>query len=82
MQKLLDLLIKIIEHSDANKMTLSNVAMIMAPNIFLAPKLRVTPGREHEAMETEIKLASVTSKLMRMMIRYKHILWTVGTCYT
>ncbi|XP_052764017.1 rho GTPase-activating protein 18-like isoform X2 [Mya arenaria] len=75
---LLDLLIKIVENSAKNKMSLNNVSMIMAPNLFLAPKIRrLNPSKGKDAMDLEIKMAAGTSNIMRMLIRYKHILWTI-----
>ncbi|KAL4218017.1 Rho GTPase activating protein 18 [Mactra antiquata] len=73
---LLELLELIIEHSNTNKMSLNNVAMIMAPNLFMAPKVT---SKSKVSWELEMKLAATTSNIMRMMIHYRHILWTVPT---
>ncbi|WAR17524.1 RHG18-like protein [Mya arenaria] len=64
---LLDLLIKIVENSAKNKMSLNNVSMIMAPNLFLAPKIRrLNPSKGKDAMDLEIKMAAGTSNIMRI----------------
>ncbi|XP_052215660.1 uncharacterized protein LOC127834096 isoform X6 [Dreissena polymorpha] len=77
---LLDLLLEIISHSDTNKMSLNKVAMIMAPNLFLAPKIgNANIGKNKDALDLEIKMARGTSNIVRMIIRYKHILWTIPT---
>ncbi|KAH3709008.1 hypothetical protein DPMN_068468 [Dreissena polymorpha] len=74
---LLDLLLEIISHSNTNKMSLNNVAMIMAPNLFLAPKIgNANIGKNKDALDLEIKMARGTSNIVQMITRYKHILWT------
>ena len=40
---LLDFLEEVVSHSSVNRMSLSNVAMFMAPNLFLAPKVQPPP---------------------------------------
>ncbi|XP_052249565.1 uncharacterized protein LOC127857188 [Dreissena polymorpha] len=73
---LLDLLLEIISHSDTNKMSLNNVAMIMAPILFLAPKIgNANIGKNKDALDLEIKMAQGYN-IVRMIIQYKHILWT------
>lgn len=77
---LLEFLRKIIHNSNTNKMSLNNVAMIMAPNLFMAPKVRGSnQGKSKGSWDLEIKMAANTSNIMKMMIHYKDILWTVPT---
>ena len=77
-QALLDFLEKVIDRSNVNKMSLSNVAMIMAPNLFIAPKVNSHASKGQGAWEIEIKMAAGTSNIMKMLIKYKTILWTVS----
>lgn len=75
---LLEFLEKIIQHRNVNKMGLTNVAMIMAPNLFMAPKVRSSnQNKNKSAWDLEIKMAANTSHIMKMLIAYKKILWTV-----
>ncbi|XP_053382104.1 rho GTPase-activating protein 18-like isoform X3 [Mercenaria mercenaria] len=77
---LLELLEKVIELKDINKMSLNNVAMIMAPNLFMAPKVRGSNAAKNKVVwDVEIKMAANTSNIMKMLIRYRNILWTVPT---
>ena len=78
MQWLLRFLKKVVEH-EANKMNLTNVSMIMAPNLFLAPSNR---GRHKVDKDIEIRMAAGTANIVRMLIRYQEILWTVCTSHT
>ena len=54
-----------------NKMNLNNVAMIMAPNLFLS-------GSKNQACVDEVKRAQGTVNIVRMLIKYQSILWTVS----
>ncbi|XP_060594720.1 rho GTPase-activating protein 18-like isoform X6 [Ruditapes philippinarum] len=77
---LLEFLERVIEQKDTNKMSLNNVAMIMAPNLFMAPKVRGSnPAKNKAVWDIEIKMAANTSNIMKMLIRYRGILWTVPT---
>jgi hypothetical protein len=78
-QVLLEFLERVIEQKDTNKMSLNNVAMIMAPNLFMAPKVRGSnPAKNKAVWDIEIKMAANTSNIMKMLIRYRGILWTVS----
>ncbi|KAH9491963.1 Rho GTPase-activating protein 18 [Bulinus truncatus] len=74
---LLTFLRKIVSHSNANKMGLNNIAMIMAPNLFLA-HARI---KEKLDLETELKKAEGTSKIVKMLIHYQDSLWTVPSTF-
>lgn len=76
-QALLDLLSKIIHNSDQNKMSLNNVAMIMAPNLFMAPKVRSSKP----SWDYELSMAARTSNMTRMLICYKPIFWSVSQLF-
>ena len=82
-QVLLEFLERVIGHQDCNKMSLNNVAMIMAPNLFMAPKVRGSNAGKNKAVwDIEIKMAANTSNIMKMLIRYRGILWTVSCLKT
>jgi len=72
-QMLLDFLNKVIK-DPANKMTAENVAMVMAPNLFL-----VSSGSRNrpQAMDRELKLAVATSKITLLLLANQSTLWTV-----
>uniref|UniRef100_A0ABM0MFV6 Rho GTPase-activating protein 18-like n=1 Tax=Saccoglossus kowalevskii TaxID=10224 RepID=A0ABM0MFV6_SACKO len=69
---LLDFLTQVTENEPFNKMTIINVAMIMAPNLFAVQAL------SSKSMSTlEMQLAAGTSNVVRMLINYRRILWMV-----
>ncbi|KAJ8322115.1 hypothetical protein KUTeg_000586 [Tegillarca granosa] len=55
---LLSFLNKVVNHSDINRMGLSNIAMIMAPNLFLSPSNR---SKSKGIKDIEITMAAGTS---------------------
>ena len=72
-QMLLDFLDKVVKEP-ANKMTAENVAMVIAPNVFL-----VSSGSRNrpQAMDRELKLAVATSKITLLLLDNRNSLWTV-----
>jgi len=73
-QMLLDFLDKVAKEP-ANKMTAENVAMVMAPNLFL-----VSSGSRNrpQAVDRELKLAKATSKVTLLLLANRSSLWTVN----
>lgn len=72
-QVLLEFLQRVIDHRDKNKMTLKNVAMVMAPNLF------TFHGFGSKTIEqSEFVMAAGTANVMRFMIQYQKLLWTVS----
>uniref|UniRef100_A0A8D0FJR8 Rho GTPase-activating protein 18 n=1 Tax=Strix occidentalis caurina TaxID=311401 RepID=A0A8D0FJR8_STROC len=72
LKALLEFLQRVIDHRDKNKMTLNNVAMVMAPNLF------TFHGFGSKAIEqNEFVMAAGTANVMRFMIRYQKLLWTI-----
>ncbi|XP_045050903.2 rho GTPase-activating protein 40 isoform X6 [Desmodus rotundus] len=71
---LLEFLRKVVAREQSNKMTLWNVSTVMAPNLFLhrgqPPKL--SKGREKQ-------LAEGAAEVVRMMVFYQDLLWTVSS---
>ena len=52
-------------------MSLNNVAMIIAPNLFLSSEAKTQPTIN------EMKQAQATVNIVRMLVKYQMILWTV-----
>ncbi|XP_062495663.1 rho GTPase-activating protein 18 isoform X1 [Pezoporus occidentalis] len=69
---LLEFLQRVIDHREKNKMTLKNVAMVMAPNLF------TFHGFSSKTIEqSEFVMAAGTANVMRFMIQYQNLLWTI-----
>ncbi|KAK3602085.1 hypothetical protein CHS0354_029508 [Potamilus streckersoni] len=77
LKSLLQFLSHVVDHSDQNKMGLVNVGMIMAPNLFMSPTNHPTKSKNIHAVE--ITMATETSNIMMMLIKYHEILWTIPT---
>ncbi|XP_077965883.1 uncharacterized protein LOC120335375 isoform X2 [Styela clava] len=77
---LLKFLSRVVAKEEVNKMTLNNVAMIMAPNLFMAKK-QSKRGETPSALAAsqDVKHAAGTSNIVRMLIKYHKLLWTVPT---
>ena len=77
---LLDFLEEVVSHSSVNRMSLLNVAMFMAPHLFLAPKVQPPPqaGKSKANWDIQANIAMGTSNVVRMLIKYHKILWTVS----
>lgn len=73
LQALLEFLSKVVSYEKKNRMNLWAVATIMAPNLFLH---KAVPSRLTEG--TEKGQAEKAADVMRLLIRYKDLLWTVG----
>jgi len=65
---LLSFLQKVVVH-EGNLMNLNNVAMIMAPNLFL-----VSSKKPKSHKDVEIRLAAGTATIVKMLIKYQSIL--------
>ena len=70
-QILVHFLSRVVAHEKHNKMGLNSVAMIMAPNMFLCTN-------KSQPTLQEIKHAQGTVNIVRMLIKYQAILWTVS----
>jgi len=70
---LLEFMDKVVKDT-ANKMTAENVAMVIAPNLFL-----MSSGSRNrpQAMDRELKLAMATSKITLLLLDNRTALWTV-----
>lgn len=75
---LLEFLDEVVSHSNENRMSLSNIAMIMAPNLFLAPKVPpLQAGKSKGNWDLQVTMATGTSNIVRMLIKYRKILLTI-----
>ena len=63
-----------VSQSDANKMDLNNVAMVMAPNLFFA----LSKATSKLSLE-DVSQAARTSHLTKLLIKYHNLLWTVSS---
>lgn len=72
-QALVEFFQRVIHHQAENKMTLNNVSVIMAPNIFMFKGFRskITEQQEYS-------MAAGTANIVRLLIRYQNLLWTVN----
>ena len=73
LQMLLEFMDKVVK-DPTNKMTAENVAMVIAPNLFL-----MSSGSRNrpQAMDRELKLAMATSKITLLLLANRTTLWTV-----
>ncbi|XP_066926427.1 rho GTPase-activating protein 7-like isoform X2 [Clytia hemisphaerica] len=69
LKKLLVFLNKVIANESSNKMGLNNVAMIMAPNLFFQNNAKIN--------KNEAKKAAGMTDVLRMLIKYQLIVWTI-----
>ncbi|KAG8565339.1 hypothetical protein GDO81_012813 [Engystomops pustulosus] len=71
---LLEFLRKVVSHEKCNLMSLWNIATIMAPNLFL---YRGSNGKSQEGGEKQ--QAEGVAGLVKAMVHYQDLLWTVPT---
>ena len=85
-QMLLQFLSKVVSAQE-NKMTLQNVSMIMAPNLFLTPNtarkskllgILSSSDKPVQLSDIELNMATGTANVVRMLIKYQHIFYTVS----
>ncbi|KAJ8010617.1 hypothetical protein DPEC_G00076930 [Dallia pectoralis] len=69
LKALLDFLRKVVEYEEKNRMSLWNVSMIVAPNLFTY--------RGKNARLEEMKAAAGAANLVRLLISHQDLLWTV-----
>ncbi|XP_054831512.1 rho GTPase-activating protein 18 [Eublepharis macularius] len=74
LKALLEFLQRIIDHQNSNKMTLKNVAMVMTPNLFMFHGMGSKTTEQNEFV-----MAAGTANVMRFMIKYQNLLWTIPT---
>ncbi|XP_076872704.1 rho GTPase-activating protein 18 isoform X2 [Brachyhypopomus gauderio] len=72
LKALLEFLQRVIDHKEHNKMTLNNVSVVMAPNIFMFKGFR-----RKITEQQEFAMATGTANIVRLLIRYQNLLWTI-----
>lgn len=69
LKMLLEFLRKVVASEQKNKMSLWNVSMIVAPNLFMCKGKSVN--------EQEMKVTAGAAHIVRLLIKYQDILWTI-----
>ncbi|XP_066574865.1 rho GTPase-activating protein 28 isoform X2 [Amia ocellicauda] len=69
LKALLEFLIKVVANEEKNRMSLWNVSMIVAPNLFMC--------RGKTAKPQEMQGAAGAAHLVRLLIKYQDLLWIV-----
>uniref|UniRef100_A0A4W5NZV2 Rho GTPase activating protein 18 n=1 Tax=Hucho hucho TaxID=62062 RepID=A0A4W5NZV2_9TELE len=72
LKALMEFFQRVIDHKEQNKMTLNNVAVVMAPNIFMFKGFC-----NKISMQQELSMATETANIVRLLIRYQNLLWTI-----
>ena len=65
---------KVIANESKNRMSIWNISTIMAPNLFFSRS-------KHSDCE-ELLLANTAAHIIRLMLKYQEMLWTVSTNVT
>ncbi|KAL4839027.1 hypothetical protein H8958_007309 [Nasalis larvatus] len=72
LKALLEFLQRVIDNKEKNKMTVMNVAMVMAPNLFMCHGLGLKSSEQREFV-----MAAGTANTMNLLIKYQKLLWTI-----
>ncbi|KAM9233201.1 rho GTPase-activating protein 18 [Dugong dugon] len=72
LKALLEFLQRVIDNKEKNKMTIMNVAMVMAPNLFMCHPLGLKSSEQREFV-----MAAGTANIMHLLIKYQKLLWTI-----
>ncbi|OBS78105.1 hypothetical protein A6R68_19506, partial [Neotoma lepida] len=72
LKALLEFLQRLIDNKEKNKMTVVNVAMVMAPNLFMCHTLGLKSSEQRE-----FEMAAGTANVMHLLIKYQKLLWTI-----
>ncbi|GIY59600.1 rho GTPase-activating protein 18 [Caerostris darwini] len=76
LQELLYFLAKVVEEEDVNRMSIGNVAMIVAPNLFPPPRLKKGNHKQND-IAAEVTVAAMSSKVTQLLIKYGNFLGAV-----
>lgn len=68
----------VVAHQDQNRMSLWNVSMVMAPNLFPAQRHRRSSKAPVVTAQEEMEEAVGGAYLVRLMITHQDLLWTVS----
>uniref|UniRef100_G3TSF7 Rho GTPase-activating protein 18 n=1 Tax=Loxodonta africana TaxID=9785 RepID=G3TSF7_LOXAF len=72
LKALLEFLQRVIDNKEKNKMTVMNVAMVMAPNLFMCHAFGLKSSEQREFV-----MAAGTANIMHLLIKYQKLLWTI-----
>ncbi|XP_060229702.1 rho GTPase-activating protein 18 isoform X2 [Meriones unguiculatus] len=72
LKALLEFLQRVIDNKEKNRMTVVNVAMVMAPNLFMCHALGLKSSEQRE-----FEMAAGTANVMHLLIKYQKLLWTI-----
>uniref|UniRef100_M3YT62 Rho GTPase-activating protein 18 n=1 Tax=Mustela putorius furo TaxID=9669 RepID=M3YT62_MUSPF len=72
LKALLEFLQRVIDNREKNKMTTMNVAMVMAPNLFMCHTLGLKSNEQREFV-----MAAGTANIMHLLIKCQQVLWTI-----
>ncbi|KAM7135138.1 rho GTPase-activating protein 18 isoform 4-T4 [Molossus nigricans] len=72
LKALLEFLQRVIDNKEKNKMTVMNVAMVMAPNLFMCHPLALKSSEQQE-----FAMAVGTANIMHLLIKHQKLLWTI-----
>ncbi|MBN3287756.1 RHG18 protein, partial [Polyodon spathula] len=71
LKALLEFLSKVVDNEEKNRMSLWNVSMIVAPNLFMCKGKTANPQ--------EMQDAAGAAHVVRLLVKHQDILWTVST---
>ncbi|KAK2704656.1 rho GTPase-activating protein 18-like isoform X2 [Artemia franciscana] len=72
---ILSFMLKVAEFEPVNKMSLQNVAMILAPNLFVPrKKLKIS---DKDNLSNEVTFAAASCSAAKLLIKYRNVLWTI-----
>ncbi|XP_076062280.1 uncharacterized protein LOC143037632 [Oratosquilla oratoria] len=80
LRSLLDLCGHVVQRQQYNKMSLYNVAMILAPNLFLPKarsRLHLKNDTKDDQLNHQMAYAGATTSVTQCLIQYRDALWTV-----
>uniref|UniRef100_A0A8D0SQM6 Rho GTPase-activating protein 18 n=1 Tax=Sus scrofa TaxID=9823 RepID=A0A8D0SQM6_PIG len=77
LKALLEFLQRVVDNREKNKMTIMNVAMVMAPNLFMSHTLGLKSSEQRE-----FAMAAGIANIMHLLIRYQKLLWTVSKYFS
>ncbi|XP_053448036.1 rho GTPase-activating protein 18 isoform X2 [Nycticebus coucang] len=72
LKALLEFLQRVIDNKEKNKMTIMNVAMVMAPNLFMCHAFGLKSSEQREFV-----MAAGTANIMHLLIKNQKLLWTI-----
>ncbi|EPY84123.1 rho GTPase-activating protein 18 [Camelus ferus] len=72
LKALLEFLQRVVDNKEKNKMTVMNVAMVMAPNLFMYHTLGLKSSEQRE-----FGMAAGIAHIMHLLIKYQKLLWTI-----